>query len=415
MTHERLRRRCACFTSFHQPMNGRESMKLLRNSLKTLSLTFGFASLAALPGLASADNDWNPQFILSVMMNPYATPESHSPNIVVISHRGVIRRGCPENSICSIINTYRHDVEAIELDVKQNADGQLWLFHDQNAGRVVDHNPNFNIFQPATNPVGWDPDIRTMHNEDLDYAYLRDRFFNVTHFHPTSLETALNTVLNGANHMVVVLDLKTLDDVSRAADIIKAFHMENQVVLKFSASLVAATPYGIENYTKGVRFAPTIYARDMDNIADGGYLGLCGSITPNTPFCRVNAWIDEAKGTNNGGFAWLEIGNKQPRRGDPTAELLADKQAQRYAIGAFSPVPEYRFRNHDGRHYVRTNGTCCASLDDYLSTTKYFGNEIADDRPNFRAQVVSGFTSIITDDPLGVIAANLNRNTSLYH
>jgi hypothetical protein len=78
-------------------------------------------------------------------------------------------------------------------------------------------------------------------------------------------------------------------------------------------------------------------------------------------------------------------------------------------------VPEYRLSSHDGQHYVRSNGTCCASLDDYLTKTKYFGNEAADDRPNFRAQVTAGFTSIITDDPLGVIRANVPRNTARYN
>ncbi|WP_230597121.1 glycerophosphodiester phosphodiesterase family protein [Xanthomonas albilineans] len=407
MTHEQLRRRCACFTSFHQPMNGRESMKLQRKFLKTLSLAL---VCAALSGVASAANNWNPQHILNTMKDPYI---GNTVNVAVISHRGMIGRGCPENSVCSIINTYRHDVEAIELDIKQAADGQLWLFHDQNAGRVIDHNPNFNIFQPPTNPAGWDPDIRTMTTADLDNSFLRDRFFVRTRYRPATLAVALNTVYSNANHMVVVLDLKTLDAVSRAADIVLNYRMENQVVLKFSASLLAKNPDDIKLYTKGVPFAPTIYAPDMDKLADN-YNGLCGGLgTPDTPLCRVEAWITEARNSNVG-FAWLEIGNKQPRRGDPTAEMLADQQSLKRALGAFSPVPEYRFRNHDGRHYVRSNGTCCASLNDYLSTTKYFGNEIADDRPNFRAQAAAGFTSIITDDPLSVINSDVHRYPSLY-
>ncbi len=212
--------------------------------------------------------------------------------------------------------------------------------------------------------------------------------------------------------MVVVLDLRTLDAVSRAADLARAYGMENQVVLKFSASLLARNPDSITNYTKGVAFVPTIYAGDMDNIADGGYTGLCGSISSNTPFCRVSAWVNEVRSKQN--FAWLEIGNKQPIRSDPTAELLAANQARKEAIGAFSPVPEYRLSSHDGGHYVRTNGTCCASLSDYLTRSKYFGNEVRDDRQNYLLQVVAGFTSIITDNPLEVVRSSIKRDTTRY-
>lgn len=385
-------------------------MKLPKKPTKVLALALACASLAALSGMASAANNWNPQHILNAMKSPY---QGNRADVTVIAHRGVVGNGCPENSTCSILNTYNNNIEAIELDIKQDANGLLWLFHDQNAGRVVDHDPGFNIFQNATNPSGWNPDIRTLTGHELVNSFLRDKNFAKTNYRPTSLASALNTVVTNANHMVVVLDLKTLDAVSRAADQVRAFRMQNQVVLKFSASLLPKTPSDITRFTKGVPFAPTVYAGDMDNLADGGYVGLCGSISPNTPFCRVSAWISEVRGQS--GFAWLEIGNKQPRRSDPTAELLAANQAQKRAIGAFSPVPEYRLSSHDGQHYVRSNGTCCASLDNYLTRTKYFGNETADDRPDFRGQVTAGFTSIITDDPLSVIRANVPRDTTRYN
>ncbi len=384
-------------------------MKLHRKPLQTLILALACAPLATLSGMASAANNWNPQHILNAMKSPY---QGNRADVAVIAHRGLVSNGCPENSTCSILNTYSNNIEAIELDVKQTSDGILWLFHDQNAGRVVDHDPTFNIFQPATNPSGWNPDVRLLTSHELVNSFLRDKNFAKTNYRPTSLAAALYTVANDANHMVVVLDLKTLDAVARAADQVRAFHMEDQVVLKFSASLLPKAPSDITRFTKGVAFAPTVYASDMDALADGGYLGLCGSITPNTPYCRVNAWIIQARAQN--GFAWLEIGNKQPRRGDPTAELLAGQQAQKRALGAFSPVPEYRLGSHDGYHFVRSNGTCCASLNDYLSSTRSFGTETADDRPDFRAQVIAGFTSVITDDPLSVIRANVPRNTERY-
>jgi hypothetical protein len=385
-------------------------MKSSRTRLKSLALALACALLTALSGIASAANDWNPRHILNAMKNPY---RNNSASVAVIAHRGLVGPGCPENSSCSIMATYNNNIEAIELDVKQSADGTLWLFHDQNAGRVLYHSPNFNIFQAPTYPYGWNPDIRSLSNNELANAFLRDKNFAKTGYHPVALARALAIVARDVDHMVVVLDLKTLDAVSRAADLARAFYMENQVVLKFSASLLAKNPNAITRFTKGVAFAPTIYAGDMDTLADGGYVGLCGSISANTPYCRVNAWISQARGQT--GFAWLEIGNKQPRRSDPTAELLAEQQSMHRAIGAFSPVPEYRLSSHDGYHFVRSNGTCCASLNDYLSRTKYFGNEAGDDRSNFRAQAVAGFTSIITDDPLSITRSGVHRDTSRYN
>ncbi|EKU24030.1 glycerophosphodiester phosphodiesterase family protein [Xanthomonas graminis] len=384
-------------------------MKSSRKRFKTLSLALACASLTVLSGLASAANNWNPQHILNAMKSPY---QGSRASVAVIAHRGLVGNGCPENSTCSILNTYNNNIEAIELDVKQSSDGQPWLFHDQNAGRVIAHSPDFNIFQPANNPAGWNPDIRSMTSHELVNSFLRDKNFAKTNYRPVPLANALDAVHHSANHMVVVLDLKTLDAVSRAADLALYLGMQNQVVLKFSASLLPRTPTDITRYTKGVAFAPTVYAGDMDRLADGGYTGLCGTISPNTPFCRVNAWIEQARGQK--GFAWLEIGNKQPRRSDPTGELLADEQANHRALGAFSPVPEYRLGSHDGQHFVRSNGTCCAALSDYLTRTKYFGNEVADDRSDFGVQALAGFTNIISDDPLSITRSHIFRNTSRY-
>ncbi|OAX57277.1 glycerophosphodiester phosphodiesterase family protein [Xanthomonas graminis] len=381
-------------------------MKSSRKRFKTLSLVLACASLTVLSGLASAAENWNPAHILNTMKSPY---QGSRASVAVIAHRGLVGNGCPENSTCSILNTYNNNIEAIELDVKQSSDGQPWLFHDQNAGRVIAHSPSFNIFQPGN---GWNPDIRTMTSHELVNSFLRDKGFAKTNYRPLPLANALDAVHHYANHMVVVLDLKTLDAVSRAADLALYLGMQNQVVLKFSASLLPRTPSDITRYTKGVAFAPTVYAGDMDRLADGGYTGRCGTTSTNTPFCRVNAWIEQARGEK--GFAWLEIGNKQPRRSDPTGELLAGQQAEHRALGAFSPVPEYRLGSPDGQHFVRSNGTCCAALSDYLTRTKHFGNEVADDRSDFGVQALAGFTSIISDDPLSITRSHIFRNTSRY-
>ncbi|MET4675190.1 glycerophosphodiester phosphodiesterase family protein [Luteibacter sp. ME-Dv--P-043b] len=377
----------------------------LRRSTLPLCVALSVAALVA-PITAMAANNWNPSRILAAFENPYV---GNTKDVGVISHRGIVDNGCPENSSCSILNTYNHNVEAIELDVKEDADGALWLFHDQNAGRMLFHLPNFDIFQPAQNPKGWDPDIRTLSSQELLGSFLRDRNFSKTGYHPVTVARALATVKTEANHMLVVLDIKTVTAVNQAANLAKQLGMQNQVVLKFSSSLFASNPNAMLGATKGVAFAPTVYAGDEDNIATH-YNGLCGAISPESAQCRVNAWVNEAKGI---GASWVEIGNKQPVSGDPTFGLLRAEAGLKRPVGAFSPVIEYRVNMHDGYHFVRSNGTCCAALNDYLSRTRYFGNETRDDRPNFTAQVFAGATNVITDDPLSVIPA-VHRDTSRY-
>ncbi|WP_369976676.1 glycerophosphodiester phosphodiesterase family protein [Xanthomonas bundabergensis] len=384
-------------------------MKAFASSWKTNALAAACAVLATLSGAASAANNWNPQHILSAFKNPYHTITSPSNTTIVgtIAHRGVVSSGCPENSSCSILATYNANVEAIELDVKQSDTGQPWLFHDQNVGRLIDHSPAFNIFQDATNPAGWNPDVRSLDDQALTSTYfLRDKNFNRTGYHPVSLSRALDLIKSSANHMVVVLDIKTLDAVSRAADMAKARGMQNQVVLKFSASLLPNNPGSIVNYTKGVAFVPTIYAGDMDKIVDSGYVGSCSKLL-GSYLCRVESWITDATKVSN--YAWVEIGNKAAQPGDPTYQLVSTLKGQKAAMGAFTPVKEYRLNASDGAHYVRSNGTCCAKLSDYLTKTKHFGNETVDLRERIDPQLSNGFTTIISDD-----AAAVNTETSSF-
>ena len=72
------------------------------------------------------------------------------------------------------------------------------MFHDQNAGRVIAHSPGFNIFQPANNPAGWNPDIRTMTSHELVNSFLRDKNFAMTNYRPVPLANALDAVHHSA-------------------------------------------------------------------------------------------------------------------------------------------------------------------------------------------------------------------------
>ncbi|PMS37210.1 glycerophosphoryl diester phosphodiesterase family protein [Trinickia symbiotica] len=380
-----------------------------------------FCTIAALSDTALADGPqhYDPERILEAFRNPYTGPDEIDRTIGIVAHRGVVSSGCPENSLCSIQNTYNNGIEAIELDVKQSSEGTPYLFHDNNVGRV-DATSGFDIYTGK----GWNADVRSLPDATLDKIMLRDKQFRITGYNALSLEEALDRVKSDYPNMLVILDIKTLDAISRAADIALHRGMQNMVVLKFFATLAAAEPENIVKYTKGVAFAPMIYARDEDEIANR-YTDLgCEQAMAHFPVitvvhyhqCLVNSWLDKASEQSN--FAWIEVGNKNPVDGDPTYDLVKDLRDGRKAMGAFNPVKEYRQNANDGRWYIRSNGTCCASLDDYLTDTMHFGNETADRRPNVDLQLENGFTSITTDDPVGAAAAASRsgmRDTSRYY
>jgi glycerophosphoryl diester phosphodiesterase len=365
---------------------------------------------AAAPALA---NSWNPEHIMLALKFPH----SHHVrgNVVTIAHRGLVGPGCPENSACAIINAVNHNIEAIELDVKESSQGTPWLFHDQNAGRLVSHSGGLDIYTGA----GWNPDIRMMNDRQLAGSRLMDHGFKISKYNALLVSTALNTVKFGANHVVIVFDIKTADAISKIADMVNARHMQNQVVLKFSSSLFARNPADIIKFTKGVAFAPTVYTGDMDKIIDSGYAGNmtgCADRGADKFQCRIEAWADQAARVRN--YAWLEVGNKQAfAGGDPTRFLVNHLRGLNRAMGGFSPVPEYRTSAGDGAYYIRSSGTCCARLSDYLSSSKYFGREAQDDRWQVTELLNAGFTSIISDNPSAVSNAAIRqgrRNTQLY-
>lgn len=371
-----------------------------------------FFSIAVLSDAALADGPqhYDPERILEAFKNPY-TGHAEERNVGIVAHRGIVASGCPENSLCSIQNTYNNGIEAIELDVKQSRNGTPYLFHDYNVGRVA-AGSGFDIYTGK----GWNADVRALDDADLNRIILRDKRFRITGYNALSLEAALDRVKSDYPHMLVILDIKSLDALSRAADLTIRRGMENMVVLKFFATLVAAEPGNIVKYTKGVAFAPMIYASDEDNIANRYKDLSCGRAGAYYHQCLVESWLDEASKQSN--FAWIEVGNKNPLNGDPTYDLVKHVRAGHKAMGAFSPVKEYREDANDGKWYIRSNGTCCASLDDYLTNTIHFGNEVEDRRPIVRLQLENGFTSITTDDPLAAAAAASRsgmRDTNRYY
>ena len=55
--------------------------------------------------------------------------------IKIYAHRGAMRTS-PENTIEALLRAQQEGVDGIEFDVQLSADGELFLFHDENALRV---------------------------------------------------------------------------------------------------------------------------------------------------------------------------------------------------------------------------------------------------------------------------------------
>ncbi|MEX3901109.1 MULTISPECIES: glycerophosphodiester phosphodiesterase family protein [Paraburkholderia] len=372
-----------------------------------------FFTLIALSDATFADGPqhYDPERILAAFKNPYTGPGETERTVGIVAHRGIVGSGCPENSLCSIQNTYNNGIEAIELDVKLSSQGTPYLFHDNNVGRVA-AGSGFDIFTGE----GWNADVRSLDDAALNRIMLRDKQFSITGYDALSLEEALDRVKSDYPYMLVILDLRDLDAVSRAADIVIDRGMQNTVVLKFFARLVAAEPGNIVKHTKCVAFASMIYASDEDELSNQYKQLSCGVAADHYRQCLVESWLDEASKQSN--FAWIEVGNKNPANGDPTYDLVKHVRAGRKAMGTFTPVKEYRQDQNDGKWYVKIDGKCCYSLDEHLTHTAHFGTETADNRPNVQLQLDSGFTSITTDDPLAAAAAASRsgmRDTSRYY
>ncbi|NKI75467.1 hypothetical protein Dpoa2040_002760 [Dickeya sp. CFBP 2040] len=253
-----------------------------------------------------------------------------------------------------------------------------------------------------------------MTDNQLAHSYLRDRNFSGTRFHPLNVLEALRYIKVKAPQLLVVLDIKTAEAVSRCASIVKDLNMENQVVLKASSSLYSSNPSQSNGLPAGVHFVPTVYAGNLDDIAVNFTNVFCNAGV-DVHHCRVEEWIRGAY--DNPNIPWVEIGNKSPNYPDPTSSFVAQEKRYKRPMGAFVPVPEYNLSRGGGAYYVRSNATCCARLSDYLTRTRYFGNETQDERESLDLQLTSGFTNIITDNPLQAIrltSARGMRHTERY-
>jgi hypothetical protein len=333
------------------------SFRKLFTRLVPAALAAVAAGLAATPSMA-----FDTAKVLNVIKFPRAG------NTVLISHRGVIGPGCPENSNCSIAALKRlGTVEAIELDIKSSRSGELWLMHDQNIGRMTQ--PNYNMYRNT----GSNGDMRWMYDSYLGSLRLKDRSGRFSGYYMQRLSSALRLTTG----VVVILDLKTRADARRAAKIVKDMRAQNRVILKLGGGWYTKDPYwGIRADTgNGVPYAVTLYAGDLDRINNDAVFGGPGAMN------KVTTWVNRAVSADITNFMFLEIGNKWQMGGDPTWPFVQAYRNSPIPISNFIPVPEYDQGDNKQGGYVRSDSSCCAKLSNYLTATRYFGNEVRDARP----------------------------------
>ncbi len=367
-------------------------------------IAFGAAIIALSPVTASsalANTRYFPAWVL------YALSHPHPRLKIITSHRGQYGPQCPENSICAIRAAADADIESVEIDVKESKDGTLWPFHDMTVGRTTNYSHNGRYYNPFISGVDnslANPAVERLTDQQLHQLKLRDLDGHLTGWHATDLRTMLDVINKNVQNMTVILDIKTPTAVGTAARLVRELGMGSSVVLKFGIGLF--TPDQLRPITQGVRFAPTLYAGDMDRIRISHPNGGADAAVAN--------YVKEYKKLD--GWTYLELGAKEFHGSGNTVGLSGSMAGiafqVRYsgvALGNFAPVLEKKPNAASPRTgYYRSDGSCCASLNDYLTKTKYYGNETRDDRPDIAAQVAF-FNNILTDN--GAEALRIARAT----
>lgn len=359
--------------------------------LRTIIAAF---ALVGMSGAANAEN-YNPTNVLYALGHPDGRLK------IITSHRGQYSAGCVENSICAVRAAAAADIESVEIDVKESKNGTLWPFHDMTVGRVTNYAHNGRMYNPFTEGVDnslANPAVASLTDQQLNTLKLRDADGNVSAYWASDLKTLLTNIKNLTPNMAVILDIKTPSAVSRSADLIRELNMGSSVVMKFSVSLFA--PENVEQSTKGYRFAPTVYMGDLDRIYSHDPL--------RTPALVIADYL--RRYTAIAGYTYVELGGKE-FRGSGTSWALTGEMGEilfllKYrgmAVGNFVPVLEKEPDARTARTgYYRSDGSCCASLNDYLTRTRWFGTEQRDDRTNMHAQVAL-FNNVLTDDGAGAL------------
>lgn len=366
-------------------------------SIRSITLAaLALCGLALNHATAVAGQPYNPTRIVQEMRQKYGNGSTDY-QLVIGAHRGVYKgiSGCPENSTCSIANTYNKDIEVIELDIKTSANGTPWIFHDRNIGRVTNYGGSTQ-YNPYLN-TGPNPTIDSLSDSTLSSLNLKDSIRSgtsagsITGYRPMTLARALRVIKTHYPHMAVLLDVRSAADAAASDRVVQAHGMTGWVAIKGNVSFVRG-----QNFNSLV--VPVVGAGDLDTLA--------ATSPSDTPQNAVNKFIDSL--FLYGNVVYVEVRMKD--RWGPVAGTYEHQAAIR-GTGSFQPIPD-----HAGLYY-RANGQCCQALDETLATTRNFGNETRDDREN-DSYHTNYFRTTLTDEPeslAGYARSQGRRNNSAYY
>ncbi|APX65760.1 hypothetical protein AV944_07820 [Sphingomonas sp. LK11] len=312
---------------------------------------------------------------------------------IIAEHRGYFHQDCPENSICSIEETTRENVEAVEIDVRESGDGTLWPIHDTTLGRMTNYSLNGRLFDPYSTSQENEhnnPQISRVRDALLEKLKLRDPLGAVTDYAFLPLETMMHKVDQLNRNLVYIFDIKTASGISKTADMIWRLGIQDRSILKFNSTLTS--PSYVHSLTGGLYFVPVIGTGSLDTIADHYHQ------EKSTPAERVGAYAMDYAHT--AGFVYFELRNKMFGGRTSGSELSGvyfegpmlklDTQLAfaGVPIGGFSPQVEHYARNgQPGTGYYSVDGHCCTPLEARLDSSRDFGNDTRDDRSNTHQMV----------------------------
>lgn len=343
---------------------------------------------------ASAEN-YSPVKVIQAMKvnNPHLR--------IIAAHRGHFMRGCPENSICSIDQTANDGVEAVEIDVRESADGTLWPIHDTNIGRMTNYTSGGHLFDPFARSAANDrsnPAISSTRDDLLRTLKLRDVEGNVTRYPFQLLEAMVHDADVRNRNLVYVFDIKTGSAIIKTAAMIRRLRIQDRSILKFNSTLV--DPGSLGGIMQGLHFVPVIGTGSLDQIVDHYHL------EKPTPAERVNAYVYDFARTS--GFVYFEVRNKMfsgSAGGDgsgvrvegPLTQVDFYMALMQIPQGGYAPFPEhYSVPGQPGTGYYYVNGQCCHLLTDHFDQSRYFGSDTRDDRESLGYML--GYNAVVISD-----------------
>ncbi|KAK7536853.1 PLC-like phosphodiesterase [Phyllosticta citribraziliensis] len=324
---------------------------------------------------------------------------------LVFAHRGIQTRIAVENSIRAVDEACKTDVDGIEIDVQIAKDGTLWPSHDTRVGRITSYKdkPTDTLFDILKDdPYGpKNPRIRDLTHDQLDSLFLRNTRGEVqqgVYFH--SVEFVLTQVKTNYPHVAIVLDVKSADAVTPAAELVNRLGMQGQVVIKFLA--VWVPPSAVASATRGVGFIVVTYCDMLDGFVDKG-------IGPN-PQEKVKSYLSAY--FNNPNYVSMEPPTKNWFVSNNKEVVLPTGPGgfvDRWLVNEVKRgIGKFHLRNDYNLGTVDSLGHCCVDANSYLATSRVFGKEGPDQR--YDANVVLKAADWVTTDSATEVLADAVRS-----